>query len=116
MAIIVFLVMVAPVQAEPSGKLKARWQKNDTAFRMTHLGDKPWSNCRLSLNPGGFFDDGYTLSVGTINPGQILQLEFRQLTDSDGRRFNTITHKPSQISIWCEDHTGALQSSDVMLH
>ncbi|MDR4483843.1 MAG: hypothetical protein R3B95_11625 [Nitrospirales bacterium] len=111
----IFVMFSAYAQAEPSGKLKARWAKNETMFRMTHQGDKPWNNCKFSLNPGGFFDEGYTLKVGTISPGQVVQREFRQLTNSEGQRFNPVTHKPSEIHIWCEINAGIIEGSGVML-
>ena len=61
-----------------------------------------WRNVELKVNS----KSGYILKVGRMVKGERYSVGAMQFTKSDGGKFNPFTHKPLNISIWCDTPKG----------
>lgn len=65
-----------------------------------------WREVELDLNSPSGWSDGYTYEVERLPSGEEVEIPIREFTDSDGRRFNTSTHRPENFTIVAETSDG----------
>jgi hypothetical protein len=64
-----------------------------------------WTNVKLEVN-SKTFSSGYILKVGRMAAGETYTVGVMQFAKSDGEKFNPFTHKPLNLSIWCDTPRG----------
>jgi hypothetical protein len=74
-------------------------------FIITNLDNFDWTNVKLEINPYTL-SSGYTVHADVIKAGTTYTVGAMQFADSTGERFNPFTHKPQNISIWCDTPGG----------
>lgn len=64
-----------------------------------------WTNVELGIN-SKTFSRGYLLEYGKMASGRTYTVSASQFTKSDGQKFNPLTHKPLDITIWADTSAG----------
>lgn len=82
-------------------ELQAEVRFSETAYQITNIEDKDWTDCKLEMN-AGLIRGGYVYKVALIQSQDPLIIPFREFTKSDGTRFNSYETKPQSLSISCE--------------
>ena len=85
--------------------LKASVSFTGTQFVIENKDSFDWTNVKLEVNPEGL-SSGYVLKSGRMEAGETYTVGAMQFAKSDGEKFNPITHKPLNFSIWCDTPKG----------
>lgn len=85
----------APSSPPAADRLAVEVQRSRTGFVIRAL-TSGLSQCRARLN------GEYTANIPTLPIGLDMPLDLAQMTLSDGRRFNQITHAPQRLYLVCD--------------
>lgn len=117
--IVVFFILVASgvfnprhgLTPNPSGNaasdasgtvsLNADVKFTGTQFVITNNDTFDWPNVKLELNSRGF-KSGYILRADRLEAGKKYTVGAMQFAKPDGERYNPVTHKAQQFTIWVE--------------
>lgn len=88
-----------------SADLQARVSFTGTQFVITNSDTFDWTNVKLEVNSHGL-SDGYTVHVPRIGAGGTYTVGAMQFAKDDGERFNPLTHKAQNLSVWCDTPNG----------
>jgi hypothetical protein len=80
----------------PDPELPAKVSFTGTQFVVTNEGSAQWTDTKADVN-GGILSDGFTLQIGTVEPGAKLTVGAMQFAKSDGTRFNPFQMKPQKF-------------------
>ncbi|GEM_PF-2487527 len=86
-------------------EIDAKVNYSTTAFKIGNNEDKDWKTCKLELNSHGL-SSGYVYRADSIAANDSLIVPFSEFTESDGTRFNVLSTKPQNLSIFCDDVGG----------
>lgn len=78
--------------------LNASIRFTGTQFVIENKGLEPWRNVELDLN-GGAFTSGYLYRFDSLAAGETATVGAMQFANSDGQRFNPLTHKPQRLTV-----------------
>jgi hypothetical protein len=78
--------------------LNAAVRFTGTQFVVENKGTQAWRDVELDLN-GGTFSSGYIYRFDSVPPFGSATIGAMQFANSDGQRFNPITHKPQKFVI-----------------
>lgn len=85
--------------------LNASVRFSGTQFIIQNKDSFDWTNVKLEVN-ARTFSSGYVLKSGIMAAGETYTVGAMQFAKSDGEKFNPFTHKPLNLSIWCDTPRG----------
>ncbi len=85
--------------------LSASVRDTGIQFVVTNNDSFDWTNVKLEVNPG-ILTDGYVLRVPRISSGEVYYAGVGLFAKGSGERFNPLTHKAIDFSIWCDTPRG----------
>jgi len=85
--------------------LKASVRFTGTQFVITNNNSFDWTNVKLEVN-SGLLRGGFVLKTKRICAGETYTVRAMQFAKGDGNRFNPLTNKPLNFSIWCDTPEG----------
>ena len=99
-ALIMFLILAVGSGWESVPDLKASVRFTGTQFIITNNDTYDWKNCKVEVN------GEYKIKNKSFSAGQSYTVGAMQFVDSDGKKFNPITHKAQDIFFWCDNEQG----------
>lgn len=76
-----------------------------TTMEITNNDTFEWTSVKFEVNGQGL-KSGYTYNLASVKPGATVKAPLNQFTLGNGTRFNPVTTKPLNFSIWCKTSRG----------
>ena len=109
---LVFLAGVAPSTAQPPApkpgqpRLTVDIRSNGVQFYIGNEDNFDWTDCVVKINYRGS-GSGYELKIREIAAGTARTVAANEFANSDGERFDPITHKAQTVVLVCKTPAGS---------
>ena len=94
------ILLLVGCGGEKTPDLNAEVRYMGGTFMVTNNDTYNWTNCRVSVN------GDYKLKNQRYNAGEQYLIDATGFVDSNGKRFNTYTHKVQDIFFYCDNAQG----------